>query len=50
MVLLSVLGSGMINISIYSSCFEYVAALTPDIGESLSSGMVNGLANFLGFL
>jgi hypothetical protein len=50
MVLLSILFAGMINISIYSSCFEYVARLAPDVGESLSSGLVNGLANVLGFL
>jgi len=50
LVLIAMILNGMINISIYSSCFEYAAAITPGIGEAASSGLINCLANVLGFL
>ena len=41
LVLVAMILNGMINISIYSSCFEYAAAITPGIGEATSSGLIN---------
>lgn len=48
-VFISIVVNGAINIGVYSCCFEYVVALTPDYGEALSAGIVNCLANTLGF-
>ena len=48
-VFLAIILNGTINIGIYSSCFEYAVAITPDYGEALSAGCINCLANTLGF-
>jgi hypothetical protein len=48
-VFFAIVLNGTINIGIYSSCFEYAVAITPDYGESLSAGLINCLANTLGF-
>ena len=39
----------MINISFYSSCFEYAVYIAPEAGESLSAGMINCFGNVLAF-
>ena len=49
-VLSFIIVNGFINIALYSVCFEYVVYLTPGIGETLSGGCINTLANLLGFL
>lgn len=48
--LVSVSISGMISIGVYSSAYEYVVDLSPGIGESISAGLINSVANTLGFL
>ena len=42
--------NGFISISVYSICYEYVVELTPGIGESITGGFINNIANVLGFL
>ena len=42
--------NGFISISVYSICYEYVVELTPGIGESISGGFINNIANVLGFI
>lgn len=49
-VLSLIIMNGFVNIAAYSVCFEYVVHLSPGIGETISSGCVNTLANFLAFL
>lgn len=50
LVFLSIIINGFINIGVYSSCFEYAVAITPEYGEALSAGIINCVANTLGFL
>jgi len=48
-VFFAIVINGAVNIGIYSSCFEYAVAITPEYGEALSAGCINCLANTLGF-
>jgi cyanate permease len=49
LIFIAIIINGTINISIYSSCFEYAVSLN-NYGESLNAGCINFLANTLGGL
>jgi hypothetical protein len=42
--------NGFFSIAMFSVCYEYVALVSPRVGESISGGLINTTANFLGFI
>ena len=41
---------GFFNISYFTICYRHAASLTPRFGEAISSGLLNMMANLIGFI